>query len=151
MNKKTTHVILSALLLSSLLLAGCQCGSQPAPSPAPPTPVPEVEGVLNLYGIDPHTLDPGVSGESTSHEYIMQIFGGLVRLDDDLEPVPDIAQRWDLSEDGRTYTFYLREDVRFHDGSEVRASDFEYSWERRHKLAPCLELPPICPSCARAL
>ncbi|GAI11041.1 unnamed protein product, partial [marine sediment metagenome] len=94
-----------------------------------PTPVSE-EQVLNLYGIDPLTLDPAVSGEMTSHEYIMQLFGGLVRLDDSLEPAPDIAQSWQVSQDGRTYTFYLRQDVRFHDGREVKAGDFKYSWER---------------------
>ncbi|GAI18450.1 unnamed protein product, partial [marine sediment metagenome] len=100
----------------------------PAREEAPPTPV--SEEVLNLYGIDPLTLDPAVSGEMTSHEYIMQLFGGLVRLDDNLEPAPDIAQSWQVSDDGKTYTFYLREDVRFHDGRGVKAEDFKYSWER---------------------
>ena len=66
----------------------------------------------------------------TSHEYIMQLFSGLVRLDDNLEPAPDIAQRWEVSDDGRTYTFYLRQDVKFQDGREVKAEDFKYSWER---------------------
>ncbi|MBA7645966.1 Dipeptide-binding protein DppE [subsurface metagenome] len=123
--KKILYIIISAVLLCSLFMAGCQ----PAPSPAPPIPS-AGEGVLNLYGIDPHTLDPAVSGDALSHEYIMQIFGGLVRLGDNLEPVPDIAQSWQVSENGRTYTFYLRKDVRFHDGSEVKAQDFKYSWER---------------------
>ncbi len=128
MNKRILYIVLSALLLSSLLLAGCQCGTQIVPSP--PTSTPEGGGVLNLYGVDPHTLDPGVSGDATSHEYIMQVFSGLVRLDDNLAPVGDIAERFELSEDGRTYTFYLRKNVKFHDGREVRAEDFKYSWER---------------------
>ncbi|GAH70157.1 unnamed protein product, partial [marine sediment metagenome] len=93
-----------------------------------PTPV---EGeVLSLYGIDPYTLDPAVSGEMTSHEYIMQLFSGLIGLDDNLESVPDIAQSWKISHDGKTYTFYLRDDVRFHNGREVKAEDVKYSWER---------------------
>jgi oligopeptide transport system substrate-binding protein len=83
-----------------------------------------------MFGVDPITLDPAVSAEMTSHEYVAQIFGGLVRLDDNLESVPDIAERWEISEDGRTYTFYLREDVTFHDGKGVTAGDFKYSWER---------------------
>jgi len=87
-------------------------------------------GTLNLFGIDPITLDPAVSAEMTSHEYIMQIFGGLVKLDKDLEPVPDIAREWRIGNDGRIYTFYLRDDVQFHDGSQVKAGDFKYSWER---------------------
>ncbi|MFC2022309.1 peptide ABC transporter substrate-binding protein [Chloroflexota bacterium] len=66
----------------------------------------------------------------TSQGYIVQLFGGLVRLDDNLEPAPDIAREWQVSDDGRTYTFYLRDDVRFHDGREVKAEDFKYSWQR---------------------
>ena len=113
--KKTIYGFLSLLLLCSSLLVGCQCGQ---------------EATLNLYGIDPITLDPAVSGEMLSHEYIQQMFGGLVRLDDNLEPAPDIAKKWEVSDDGRTYTFYLRQDVKFHDGREVTAEDFKYSLER---------------------
>jgi len=47
-----------------------------------------------------------------------------------LEPVPDIASGWDISDDGLVYTFHLREDVFFHEGRQVKASDFKYSWER---------------------
>jgi oligopeptide transport system substrate-binding protein len=104
------------MIVLGLLLAGCQPASK--------------AGTLNLYGIDPLTLDPAVSGEMISHEYIQQIFGGLVRLGDNLEPAPDIAERWEVSADGRTYTFYLRQDAKFHDGREVTAHDFKYSWER---------------------
>ncbi|MCL2281322.1 MAG: peptide ABC transporter substrate-binding protein [Dehalococcoidia bacterium] len=87
-------------------------------------------GTLNLYGQDPLTLDPALAGDSTSNEYIMQIFSGLVRLDDSLEPVPDIASNWHVSSDGLTYTFQLRQNVTFHDGSKVTASTFKYAWER---------------------
>ena len=60
----------------------------------------------------------------------MQIFSGLVRLDDSLKAAPDIAESWQVSRDGKSYTFKLRHDVKFHDGQEVKASDFKYSWER---------------------
>jgi len=123
MMKRSLYVILS-VLLCSLLITGCQPAQEEAPAPV------TEGGVLNLYGIDPLILDPAVSGEMTSHQYIMQLFGGLVHLDDNLEPAPDIAQRWQVSDDGRTYTFYLRHDVRFHDGREVKAEDFKYSWQR---------------------
>ena len=116
-------MLLSIVLLCGMLAVGCQCGT------GAPAQIGEGE-VLNLYGIDPITLDPAVSGEMTSHEYILQMFGGLVRLDDSLKPVPDIADRWQVSDDGRTYTFYLRRDVSFHDGRQVKADDFKYSWER---------------------
>ena len=121
--KKIIYTILSVVLVCSLLVGGCQCGQKPPPSTG--------EAVLNLYGIDPYTLDPAVSGEMTSHEYIMQIFSGLVCSGDDLKPAPDIAQSsWQVSNGGKTYTFYLRQDVKFHDGRQVKADDFKYSWER---------------------
>jgi len=66
----------------------------------------------------------------TSHQYIQQMFGGLVRLDENLELAPDIAEKWEIGDDGRTYTFYLGKDVRFHDGRQVTTADFKYSWER---------------------
>ena len=85
---------------------------------------------LNLLDAGPITLDPAVSSELSSHGYIMQIFSGLVSLDDELNPAPDISERWQISPDGRTYTFFLRKDVRFHDGKSVTAKDFKFSWER---------------------
>ena len=127
--KRILFILFSVVLVCSLLIfylpsAVCQPVREEAPT------VDTEEKVLNLYGIDPHTLDPAVSGEARSHQYIMQLFGGLVRLDDNLEPAPDIAEEWRVSADGRTYTFYLRRDVSFYNGREVKAEDFEYSWQR---------------------
>ncbi|MFC1901162.1 ABC transporter substrate-binding protein [Chloroflexota bacterium] len=116
-------VIILACLLLVYLPVGCGTGET--------TPVTGTQGgVLNLYGIDPHTLDPAISADATSHEYVIQLFGGLVLLDDNLEPAPDIAREWKVSNGGRTYTFYLKENVHFHDGRAVNAEDFKYSWER---------------------
>ncbi len=88
----------------------------------------EVE-TLNLRGDEPITLDPALASDVASAEYIEKIFSGLVTLNKDLEVVPDIAKDWDV-EDGTVYTFYLREDVVFHDGKPVTAEDFKYSIER---------------------
>jgi len=122
MMKRIVNLIFSVVLLLGLVVGGCQ--------PAEVTLTPAEGNVLNLYGIDPLTLDPAITGEMTSHQYIMPLFGGLVRLDDNLEPAHDIARKWEVSDDGRIYTFYLREDVKFHNGREVKAEDFKYSWER---------------------
>jgi len=119
---KKLLLILSIVLLSVLFMAGCIT--------TVPSPTVIGSGVLKMYGIDPITLDPAVSAEMTSHEYVTQIYSGLVRPDDNLEPAPDIAERWEISQDRRTYTFYLRKDVMFQDGRKVTAADFKYSWER---------------------
>ena len=87
-------------------------------------------GGLTLYGSEPVTLDPASCPDAASASYIVEIFSGLVTLDNELNVVEDIAQSYDLSPDGSTYTFHLREGVRFHNGREVRASDFKYSIER---------------------
>jgi len=130
--KRILYIVLALVILSSLLAGGCTCGGIIPPDGDGVTPPPPVGegGVLNLYGIDPYTLDPAVSGEMTSHVYLMQLFSGLVRFGDNLEPAPDIAERWEISGGGQTYTFYLRQDVKFQDGRQLTAADFKYSWER---------------------
>ncbi|MBM3154035.1 MAG: peptide ABC transporter substrate-binding protein [Chloroflexi bacterium] len=98
---------------------------------APPSSLPASgNGMLNLWDTGPYTLDPAISSELTSHTYVMQVFSGLVRLDEHLKPAPDIAESWGRNPNGKTYTFHLRRDARFHDGTEVTAHDFKYSWER---------------------
>lgn len=90
-----------------------------------------VEGELRLFGADPITLDPACASDAGSAEYIVEIFSGLVSFDTDLNVIPDIAERWEVSEDGTVYTFYLRTNVLFHDGSRrVTADDFKFSMER---------------------
>jgi oligopeptide transport system substrate-binding protein len=123
---KTTPVILAItfLLVITLLLTGCPLIRTTSTGSVPSG------GVLNLYGNDPTTLDPAMSSDAGSHEYIIQIFGGLVSLDENLAPAPDIASGWDMSKDGRTYTFHLRDNVKFHSGRVVTAQDVKYSWER---------------------
>ena len=128
MSTRKLVVILFSLIISvTLLFTGCLPVSAP---PSTPNNTTMGDEVLNLYGVDPLTLDPAVSGDVNSHRYITQIFSGLLRLNDKLEAVPDIAREWQLSQDGRIYTFFLREDVKFHDGREVKADDIKYSWER---------------------
>ena len=86
---------------------------------------------LITFGSDPATiLDPIQVRDDGTAEYIVEIFGGLVTLDLDLQVVPDIAERWEVSSDGLTYTFFLRDDVVFHNGRRVTADDFKYSFER---------------------
>ncbi len=88
-------------------------------------------GVLRIPGADPPTLDPALASDATSAEYIVEIFSGLVTLSpDDLSVQPDIAERWEISDDGTVYTFYLRQDVTFANGRPVTAEDFKYTIER---------------------
>jgi oligopeptide transport system substrate-binding protein len=81
-------------------------------------------------GGDPPTLDPALTSDVESATYIVEIYSGLVGFDKDLKIVPDVAESWEVSNDGMTYTFKMREDVVFHDGRPVTAQDVKYSLER---------------------
>lgn len=83
-----------------------------------------------VLGADPPTLDPAQATDTTSSAVIRQMFDGLVELDEKMQPVPAIAERWVISADQRVYTFTLRHGVRFHNGREVKAADVKYSLER---------------------
>jgi len=79
---------------------------------------------------NPSTLDPALITDVSGGTISAKLFNGLVRLDENLAVVPDIAERWSVSKDGLTYTFRLMRGVRFSNGREVKASDFKYSFER---------------------
>ena len=98
-------------------------------------------GVLKLLGSDPPTLDPHQTGDSTSARYILEVFGGLLTIDPDLAVAPDLAESWEISPDGRTYTFRLNPSATFHDGRKVTAADFQWSMERA--ADPATESPAV--------
>src|SRR5205809_701200 len=80
-------------------------------------------GTLNYseYG-RPATLDPITSNETISLRITELVFNGLVGIDEKQEIVPELAERWEASKDGRVYTFFLRKDVKWHprEGEEAR-------------------------------
>jgi len=95
---------------------------------------------VRLY-TDPPTLDPHLTTDATSAQLIVEVFGGLVTIDKDLNVVPDLAESWDISSDGTVYTFRIRPDAVFHDGKPVTAEDVRWSLERA--TAPLTESPNV--------
>jgi peptide/nickel transport system substrate-binding protein/oligopeptide transport system substrate-binding protein len=79
---------------------------------------------------NPTTLDPALIVDVTGGSLSAKIFNGLVRLDKDLNIIPDIASKWDISKSGLIYRFTLKKGVKFSNGREVKADDFRYSFER---------------------
>jgi oligopeptide transport system substrate-binding protein len=82
------------------------------------------------WGTEPPSLDPGLATDVTSSNILLNIMDPLVKLGDDLEPVPNLAQSWQESDGGKTVTFKLRSGGRWTNGDPVTANDFEYSWKR---------------------
>ena len=145
--------IVLALVMVLLLIA---CGGEPAPEASTEEPtagptdsaaaapsgedeesdsgsrsssVGDTTRLVHLY-VDPPTLDPHLTTDATSARIIVEVFGGLVTIDPDLNIVADLAESWDISDDGRVYTFHLRPDAKFHDGKPVTAHDVLWSLER---------------------
>ena len=87
-------------------------------------------GTLVRLFADPPTIDPHLVSDSTSSVITNEVFGGLVTLNLDYQPVLDLAETCSVSDDGLTYTFVLRENAKFQDGSPVTAHDVKWSIER---------------------
>ena len=84
-----------------------------------------------VNAMEPRSLDPGrINGEAEGR-VVENLFEGLTRLDaKTLRPVPGVAERWEISADGKRYVFHLRGDARWSDGRPVTAHDFTYAWRR---------------------
>jgi peptide/nickel transport system substrate-binding protein len=80
-------------------------------------------------GTDPGTLNPAITTAGSVHPVTDQIFNGLVGLDEQTNPVPELAERWTVAGDGRTYTFHLRSGVRWHDGEPFTSADVQFTFE----------------------
>src|SRR5262252_8134332 len=90
---------------------------------------------------NPSSLDPAHATDIYARTVVNQLFDGLVQFDSHLNPVPAIAGFWEASVNGQVWTFYLRKGVRFHNGREVTADDFVYSFTRI--LDPAVQSPVI--------
>ncbi|HLS09920.1 peptide ABC transporter substrate-binding protein [Lentibacillus sp.] len=89
------------------------------------------EKVLRMNnGEEPTSLNPPIGFDSVSWNVLNNLMEGLTRLGQDDMPQPAIAEDWDISDDGKTYTFYLREDANWSNGDPVTAEDFVYAWKQ---------------------
>lgn len=76
------------------------------------------------------TLDTTQTTDKNTFTMVQHLFEGLTRFDKDTQPVPGVAEKIDVSEDGKSYTFKIRKDAKWSDGTKITAHDFEYSWKK---------------------
>ena len=82
-----------------------------------------------MFSTNVMSLDTNLATDGESFELIADCIDGLTQMDADGAAVPAIAESWDVSEDGCTYTFHLREDANWSNGEPVTAADFEFAWK----------------------
>src|SRR5262245_58137763 len=113
------------LLVATFSLAGCAlagCGSPGAPH--------RHELIDSRDNYDPRSLDPALSTDVPTGRAVGYLFDGLTRFSPDAHVEPALAERWDVTPDGITYTFHLRRGVTFTDGAPVTARTVAASWQR---------------------
>jgi len=103
------------------------------PTPAPAefkSPHPDTLVVAGIGDAD--TLDPAYNYEAQGDEIIMNIYDQLITYNREkaTEFVPSIAEKWEISEDGTTYTFYIRKGIKFQNGNDLTPEDVAYSFQR---------------------
>ena len=126
---KKLAALLACVLALSLGLTACGGSSASGSTTSAAATSGEKQLVVQL-GPDPETLDPALNSAIDGANMILFAFDTLLGVDEDLNVVPALAESWKESEDSMTWTFHLREGLKWSDGSELNAEDFVYSWQR---------------------
>ncbi|MBX3144873.1 MAG: ABC transporter substrate-binding protein, partial [Trueperaceae bacterium] len=79
---------------------------------------------------DPPNLDPHLTNAASARNVLHNVFATIVEMNLDFVPAPGLAESWEISDDGLTYTFHLVQNARFHDGTPVNAASFVYNFDR---------------------
>ena len=116
------RIILATLALAgAMALSGCG-GSKSASKNGKILTVEE--------GPDVETIDPALNQSADGANYITMISDNLLRIDKDGKIAPSMAEKYEVSDDGLTWTFHLRDGLKWSDGSDFTSNDFVYSWQR---------------------
>lgn len=119
-----------SLLAGSTALAAL-AGLSILPTPLAAQGAPVQGGVLKVaFSADPAGFDPALGPSGMSHVVIEQIYSTLMSVDPDAVPYPDLAESYEVSDDGLTYTFKLRDGVTFHNGDQLTADDVKFTFDR---------------------
>lgn len=129
--KKKFALLLAAAMVSTTVLSGCG-GSKDSSAGAGDAGVVAEEGnhLVVQLGPDPETMDPALNSAIDASNMIIHLFEPLLSMDKDNNVIGGMAETWEVSEDGLTYTFHLREGLKWSDGSDFTAEDFVYTFKR---------------------
>lgn len=122
MEKKKKFGLLICIIIGGILLGGIIMGVYMEPVEEAPKQELVVGLDMDIYGLGP--------GNNGLYYLTFLAYNGLVELDADFNKKPGLAESWEMSEDGKEWTFHLRKDVKFHDGTECGCEDVKFSIEQ---------------------
>jgi len=140
--KKRYSAILAASLAAAMILGGCGGSSGSGTSTTAAESTAAAAGTAKAastgsgkqlvceIGPNPETIDPALYSTVDGANYILWGFENLLAIDKDNKVIPGCAEKWETSSDGLTWTFHLRDGLKWSDGSALTAKDFVYSWQR---------------------
>ncbi|MDN4620531.1 peptide ABC transporter substrate-binding protein [Paenibacillus sp. PsM32] len=132
MKRKSWLVLMALVMAFGTLLAACGSGSSNTGTSGESgdgTTAAAQDLHINMSA-EPPTFDPAQAKDSQTNTALRLMYEGLTRPGTDGNPVPGVAEKWDVSEDGLKYTFHLRDNAQWSNGEPVTAKDFAYAWER---------------------
>lgn len=137
MNVKGWKQRLSLLLVLAMLVSTCAaCGSPGESSESVDQSAETISQnkssntIVVATSAEPTSLDPQYGEDTTTQRVVMQISDTLISVDEDMNYIPGLAETWEVSEDGLTYTFHLREGVKAHNGDTLTSEDVAYTVDR---------------------
>ena len=137
MKKRVALLLATVLVLSTLGFAACAKNDTKTPETTTgntdTTPAATETGAKQLsiqIGPDTETIDPALNSSVDGGNMILYTHECLLLVDQDGKIAPGQAETWEMSEDGLTWTFHLRDGLKWSDGSALTANDFVYSWKR---------------------
>lgn len=143
--KKRLFCVLLTAVMALTVTAGCGKsggGSKKTDGKAASGTSQAKDTLIFAQGADPRSLDPAFADDGESTKINTNIYEGLVKYaakTTDIEPC--LAERWDISEDGLTYTFHLRKGVKFHDGTDFNAEAVKYNFDRQLPVNATEDMP----------
>lgn len=124
-------MFISMMLVSVLIISACSSDNGETTGDASGEDVKEVRDEIKVrINSDPDFLDPHLATASISFQMILNMFEGLLSPNTDGSLKPAIAESFELSDDGLTYTFNIRDNVTFHNGDPVTVEDIQYTFDR---------------------
>lgn len=129
--KRKYGMLLAILMIVTLAISACKMQPKPGPQAGGNTPTPVVQTELTVHvGSEPDIIDPALNSAVDVATMLVHAYEGLMTLDENGTPVYGQAESHTVSDDGLTYTFKLRDGLKWSDGKPLTAEDFVWSWNR---------------------